>query len=449
MSSDMSAAVELLAQARTAHALIAETLSKLEALLAPELKKAAKKAKRAAAAAEDGSAVKAPKPPKGSWVAWSGGDKTPADGGEPILAAEERYPVLYQAFQKTLTTSRARLNFASEARKAQIGDPIGVPKPVRGEEDDEEYENVLVTWRASSHPALNDMGPPLPTHWDVDGAADWRAHEARYTRMAEARSESGTTSSTRSNRVKKTEEEILANREARKAATKAKNDKAKAEKAAEKERLKNEKAKVKPAPKAPAKGKNAAAPPEPKAKAKAKAAPPPLAAADSDADSDSDSDSDSDEEVPFLTLPSTKASNAAKPAKAALTPEPSPVKPAKAVKSVPKPEPVKAVKAVKPEPVKAVKPEPVKAAPKPEPVKADKANKPAPMPVDEDEDEDEDEVTLKAVEVKGHGTVLKTEDDFLFKRSKEDPDAAGDYIGLLRADGSVDTKAENPFKHAE
>jgi len=413
MSSDIPTVVMLLAEARAAHEATGATLSKLEGLLAAEAKKAARKAlkkEKAEKAAAEGSEAPEPLKPRGAWQAWLHGDPTPADGGAAVLPAKERYASEYAAYERTLPHKRgAAFNFASLATEACEGDPIAVPKPKQGEEghedeSDEDYAERLEAWREQVHPLLvaaaDAKGSPVSTHWTVNSASEYAEHEARYAALAEARSASGASSS-KSKRVKLTEEEKLARREARKAETKAKN-KAKADALkAEKEAEKAAKAKAKPAAKPPAVVKNAAIP-APKPATKPVAAAKPVAGAKvsaaslmAAADSDSDS-SDSEEEA----APAPKAAAKAKAAPA-------------------------------PAPASASKPK----------AKAKAPPKAAPPPVEED-------VGLTLVEVKGHGSVLKTEDNYLFASTAEAGEP-GAYIGLLKADGSVDTKAENPFKHAE
>jgi len=429
-SSDAVSVHSLLAQARAAHAAAGETLSKLEGLLAADAKKAAKKAAKAEAKtkAEGSEGSEAAPRPRGVWVAWVYGDAKPSDGGEAIIGTKERYSPEYASYKKTLSSQRgADINFGSLASEAALGDPIGVPKPKQGEEGHEEegesaFAERLEAWRNEAHPVLvahnESMAEPLPTHWTVDAAAEYAEHEARYKAMASARSADG--SSTKSKRPKFTEEEILERREARKADTAERNRLKKLASDAEKEAAKAAKAKAKPTPKATVK--NAAAPPPAKASTKTSAAP--------------------------AAKAGTKA--AVTPAKAAAPPTKAPVAPTKAPKAPAPKSPPKASMASltaadsdsdsdsdsDEEPVVVVK------APPKAKAKAKAKAAPPPPPVDEED------VGLTLTEVKGHGSVLKTEDNYLFASTAEAGEP-GAYIGLLLSDGSVDTKAMNPFKHAE
>lgn len=291
--------------AKAEHAAATERLRLLEKIVARHeagtkavLKKEQKKV-AAAAAAEAGEPVA--KKPRGVWVAWVYGEPSPSDGGDPIPSAAARFPEEHAAFVATLASKRgADINFASEAATATEGDPVGIPKPVAEEgESDEDYAARVEEWRATDGATL----------WSVDAHEAYEEHVARYKAIVEARSADG--SSSKSKRVKLTEEQKLANREARKAVTKAKNEALKLAKAAEKA------AKAKPAKaKAPpAVVKNAAKPP---VKAVGGAGRPPvvsLTAASDDSDSDSDSSDEEEEEkrAPPPPPPAAKAAAAKKP----------------------------------------------------------------------------------------------------------------------------------------
>jgi hypothetical protein len=264
------------------HAAATERLRLLEALVAGDAKGAAKAAAKeekkaaAAAAAEAGEPVV--KKPRGVWPSFVYGDPSPPDGGEPILPAKERFPDEYAAFVATLPNKRgADINFASEASTASEGDPVGIPKPVAEEgESDDDYAARVEEWRTTDGVTL----------WSVDAHEVYAEHTARFKAIAEARSADGSGSSSKKKRVKLTEEQKLANRAARAAATKAKNEALKVAKAAEKA------AKAKPAKaKAPPTVvKNAAKPP---VKAAGGAGRPPVVSLTAASD---DSDSSSDEE---------------------------------------------------------------------------------------------------------------------------------------------------------
>ena len=397
MSVSSASAVTLLGEVKEEHAAQTARIAKLEAeVLAgakAEAKAAGKKAKKEAKAAAKAAGEPVEEKPRECWPAWTFGDPHPADGGEAVPAAKDRYPDAYDAFVKPLSSLRgAAVNFASEASKACEGDPVGEPKPVAEEgEEEDAYEARLVTWRDT-----------MAAKWHVDAKGDYAEHVARYKAMSEARSGDG--SSSKSKRVKLTEEEKLANREARKAATKEKNEAKKAAEKAEKEAAKAAKAAgAKPKP-APPKVKNAAvggagkpsAPsktPSPASSTPAKVSKAPvskapaskgkvtLGAADSDSSDSSDS---SDDDAP----PSPPPSKGKKPAAAPAAP-------------------LKAKPAASAEPEKPLE-------------------------------------TLKLVTVKGHGKVLQTSDRFLFKTTEE-AGVPGDFIGLLEKDGSVNKDVENPF----
>jgi hypothetical protein len=319
------------------HAAATERIRLLDKLVAADekavTKAVAKKEKKeaASAAAEAGEPVA--KKPRGVWVAWVYGEPSPSDGGEPIPSVAARFPDEHTAFLcQQLSKRGADINFASEASTAEAGNPVGIPKPVAEEgESDEAYAARVEEWRSDG--LAEDITP-----WSVDAHEVYAEHVARYKAIVEARSADG--SSSKSKRVKLTEEQKLANRAARSAATKAKNEALKVAKAAEKAAAKA----AKPAPKAkaaPAVVKNAAKPPPARGGAGgAKAVVVNLTAADSD--SDSSSDEEEEERAPPPPPPAAKAAAkagakvAAPPPKApAGAKKPGPPAPASKAKAAP------------------------------------------------------------------------------------------------------------------
>jgi hypothetical protein len=378
---DASAAAEKLLEMRAEHDAQLKRIEELETIMGASIKEAAKAAKRAEAKAAKAAAKEAGEPsgPRGEWVAWSYGEDAPADGGDPVEAAKDRFRHEWEAYEATLSSKRgAPMNFASMASVAQLGDPVvhpvGTPKPsLAKDEEAGAFEARLAAWRDN-----------MAAKWTVDGATLYAEHKARYKAISAAKSADGTSS--KKSRTKLTEEEKLANREARKAATAAKNEAKKAALKAEKEAAKAAKAKTAAAAKATkekakpkvrnaAEDKAAPAPaPAPKPTLRKK---PGLAAAASDtesSDSESDEEDEEDEEEGQLArLPAAAA--AAAPA------EDAPVK-----------------------------------------------------------------LTLHTMKVGSKSvTYLKTEDDFLFKTTKT-PGEPGEFVGQLKKNGTIDKKAENPFE---
>jgi hypothetical protein len=376
-----SAAAEKLLEMRAEHEAQSKRLDELETIMGASVKEAAKAAKRAEAKAAKAAAKEAGEPsgPRGEWVAWSYGEDAPADGGDAVEAAKDRFRHEWEAYTATLSSKRgAPMNFASLASVAQLGDPVvhpvGTPKPsLAKDEEAGAFEARLAAWRDN-----------MAAKWTVDGATLYAEHKARYKAISAAKSADGTSS--KKSRTKLTEEEKLANREARKAATVAKNEAKKAALKAEKEAAKAAKAKTTAA----AKATKEKAKPKVRNAAEDKAAPAPkptlrkkpgLAAA-SDTES-SDSESDEEEEEP-------KAKGKAK-AKAPSPPASPPASPA------------------------AAEDAPVK-------------------------------LTLHKMKVDGKSvTYLKTEDDFLFKTTKT-PGEPGEFVGHLEKNGSIDEDADNPFE---
>ena len=325
MSTSTTSASAVLLLVKAEHAAATERLRLLEALVGADakvaLKGAAKKEKKAAAAAAAEAGEPVAKKPRGVWVAWVYGEPSPSDDGEPIPSAAARFPTEHAAFVATLASKRgADINFASEASTAAEGDPVGISKPVAEEgESDEDYAERVEAWRATDGAT-----------WSVDAHEVYAEHVARYKAIVEARSADG--SSSKSRRVKLTEEQVLANREARKAATKAKNDALKEAARKEKEAAKA----VKPAPKAkaaPPVVKNAAKPPA-KAPAKGKAVVVSLTAADDDSDSDSEEE---EEEERFVPPPPPKGKAPPPPPKAVVAVAAAAVAKAKPGPPAPKP----------------------------------------------------------------------------------------------------------------
>jgi hypothetical protein len=266
------------------------------------------------------------------------------------------------------------------ASVAQLGDPVvhpgGTPKPsLAKDEEAGAFEARLAAWRDN-----------MASKWTVDGATLYAEHKARYKAISAAKSADGTSS--KKSRTKLTEEEKLANREARKAITLAKNEAKKAALKAEKEAAKAAKAKTTAA----AKATKEKAKPKVRNAAEDKAAPaakptlrkkPGLLAAASDTES-SDSESDEEEEAP-------KAKGKASPPASPASPPASP--PASS------------------------------AAAEEEPVK----------------------LTIHRMKTGKHPLYLKTEDDFLFLTTKT-PGEPGEFVGKLLKNGTIDKKAENPFE---
>jgi len=302
MSSSTASASAVLKLVKAEHAAATERLRLLDDLVAShdkaETRAVAKKEKKVAAAAAAEAGEPIVKKPRGVWPGFVYGDPSPGDGGEPIPSAKERFPDEFAAFCCLLTSKRgADINFASEASTASEGDPVGIPKPVAEEgESDEAYAARVEEWRSN---------PEDVTCWSVDAHEVYAEHTARYKAIAEARSADG--SSSKSKRVKLTEEQKLANRAARSAATKAKNEALKKAKDAEKAAAKAAKPPAK-AKAAPAVVKNAAKPP-PKAGGASSKVVVNLTAAD---DSDSDSSSDEEESAPPPPPPAAKAKAGAK-----------------------------------------------------------------------------------------------------------------------------------------
>jgi len=372
-----SAAAEKLLEMRAEHEAQAKRLAELETIMGASVKEAAKAAKRADAKAAKAAAKEAGEPsgPRGEWVAWTYGEDAPADGGDAVEAAKDRFHVEWEAYTATLSSKRgAPMNFASLASVAQLGDPVvhpdETPKPsLAKDEKAGAFEARLATWRDN-----------MATKWTVDAATVYAEHKERYKAIVASKSADGTSS--KKSRTKLTEEEKLANREARKAATLAKNkvkaEALKAEKAAakaEKEKAKASKEKAKP------KVRNAA---EDKPKAKPTIRKKAEVAAASDSDSSDSSDSESDEEE-VASKPKGKAkpatASASASASAATSSEDAPIK-----------------------------------------------------------------LTVHKMKVGSKSvTYLKTDDGFLFQTTKT-PGEPGEFVGHLESDGSIDKDAENPFE---
>ena len=335
VSSD--AASDVLSRMDAAIASMKESRKEFATLLAKSAKSAATKEKRAVKAAEkkelEAKGEKpAPKAKTSAWQAFSGGDEV--HGVEPAYL---KYADQYAAYVATLTTRQgATIKFAKVARE-------------------EDYAK-----------------------------ADYAALEERFAALSAAKS----VSSGGSKKTKLTEEEKLANREARKAATVKRNEEKKAALKAEKEA-----AKAAPVASASDKKVTVSVPPadeaKPKPKPKAKKAP---------------SDDEADAE-PTPKKPKAKAKKVVAESESESDAEPTPKKPkAKA----------------------AAAPVAPKKAPKPEP-----------------EEEGEDTSPYVLEEDGSKRTVLRTPDNYLFESDDGEP---GDYIGLLNPKtGVIDKKAANPF----
>jgi len=384
-----SAAAEKLLEMRAEHEAQAKRLAELETIMGASVKEAAKAAKRAEAKAAKAAAKEAGEPsgPRGEWVAWSYGEDAPADGGDPVEAAKDRFHHEWEAYEATLSSKRgAPMNFASMASVAQLGDPVvhpgGTPKPsLAKDEEAGAFEARLAAWRDN-----------MASKWTVDGATLYAEHKARYKAISATKSADGTSS--KKSRTKLTEEEKLANREARKAATVAKNEAKKAALKAEKEAAKAARAKTTAA----AKATKEKAKPKVRNAAEDKAAPaakptlrkkPGLLAAASDTES-SDSESEEEEEAPKAK----GKGKASPPASPASPPAPPPASP--------------------PASSAAAEEEPIK-------------------------------LTIFRMKSGKHPIYLKTEDDYLFLTTKT-PGEPGEFVGKLLKNGTIDKKAENPFE---
>ena len=325
-----------------------ESRKEFAALLAKSAKSAATKEKRAAKAAEkkelEAKGEKpAPKAKTSAWQAFSGGDEV--HGVEPAYL---KYADQYAAYVATLTTRQgATIKFAKVARE-------------------EDYAK-----------------------------ADYAALEERFAALSAAKS----VSSGGSKKTKLTEEEKLANREARKAATVKRNEEKKAALKAEKEA-----AKAAPVASASDKKVTVSVPPKPKAKK-----------------------APSDDEADAKPKPKPKAKKA--PSDDEADAKPTPKKPkAKAKKVVAESE---SESDAEPTPKKP------KAKAAAAPVAPKKASKPEP------EEEGEDTSPYELEEDGSKRTVLRTPDNYLFESDDGEP---GDYIGLLDPKtGVIDKKAANPF----
>jgi len=317
-----------------------ESRKEFAALLAKSAKSAATKEKRAVKAAEkkelEAKGEKpAPKAKTSAWQAFSGGDEV--HGVEPAYL---KYADQYAAYVATLTTRQgATIKFAKVARE-------------------EDYAK-----------------------------ADYAALEERFAALSAAKS----VSSGGSKKTKLTEEEKLANREARKAATVKRNEEKKAALKAEKEAAK---AATKAAPVASASDKKVkvSTPPADEAKPKAKAK---KVAAESESEAE-----------PTPKKPKAKAKKVVAESESESDAEPTPKKPK----------------------AKTAAPVAPKKAPKPEP---------------ESDEEGEDTSPYELEESGSKRTVLRTPDNYLFESDDGEP---GDYIGLLDPKtGVIDKKAANPF----
>jgi len=460
-------------------------LTKIRAALADRLlaqeKDVASKAKRAQrraekAAAEEAGITLAPAKPLTAWSIFSGGRKarTEEDGTEVTAyeAAYLRYADEYAAYLKTLDSAQgATIKFAKVARAAEEGDEIG------------------------------------DTTWSVDASSEYAELEATCKEEAEERRSSGASSSSKKGRVKLSEEEKLANREARKAATIAKNEAKAAAAKAEREKAKAVKDKAK-AKVAKVKKTSAAVDsdddePKSKSKPKSKKAKP---AADSDSEDEKPkakktpkkvvkAESDSEEEAPAKAKKSAKAApppsdseeeastpaKAKKPAKAPAAPKKA-AKPssddseseAPSKKSAKKPSKKADSDSEEEAPKKSKKPV-KKADSDSEEEKPAKKAKPAKKVVKAESDSEEEKPVKKAkkqvkveeehsssssasasaataeepleqlglLEVDGKSYVT-TADHYLFETTST-PGEPGPYVGFHKPDGSIDPKVPNPF----
>ena len=362
---------------------------------APLKEKGKPRGKKAAEGSDGEPEIKA----KGSLIAWRDGDLTPWDGGEVVLKCTARFPEEYKAFQLTRESKGANWAFAADAKLASPGDPIGVPKPVRGEaghedEDEDAYDERVEAWREEPHPdvaAYNaTVAEPFLTHWEADGAGVWAAHEARYAKKPKA--------------------------------TKAK-----------------AKAVAAPKPVAPAPAPTAPVAPTPPPTAPKLVAPTPAAP------------------KPVAPTPASRRTTA--PVATSLPPAEEvkdvPVLLVPTPRTIRRPTGMASTAPTAPTPPPAAPVAPTPAAPKPvaptPPPMAFSSSSSAPPAEEEDlkpAEEEEEDVPLEEVTVEGHGEVLKAENNgrsYLYEKDPKDPKEPGTYIGELLEDGSVDPDAPAPF----